>query len=205
MVQDMMDQEMFPGILRNGDSLYSSAMYRDEIESAQDNMQDEGDMSQNDFILSDRNVLYCVPIPGETQWAKQFFTAPNAIATTTDNTDNDSKSQSKKRARSDEEETNTDGIARELTQNDDQTIDRKRTKPDSMNLTNSEAPAPPKTSNKHSYSLDHPLPNETEISCIVKVCDNKSDSLKICEIIEVFGVLAENTSSFASEYSDPAE
>lgn len=191
MVQDMMDQEMFPGAIRLNEGKYTSALFRDEVlpvqqEAENDAMED--DMSR--FVLEDRNVFYCVPIPGETEWARNSF---RKSFTSDSFTEQFIAQQGKKRSRSNEDvyHDERNHYQNELSQ---ESANMKRTRSEMQSNASSLADG---TSQK--YSLDFPLSNETELPCLLKICGQKSDSLKLCDIIEIIGVLAENTSQFASE------
>ena len=94
MVQDMLDQEMFPGLLKSGDQL-KSVLYRDEL-SSHDDMNDD---DATDCVIADRNLVYCVPIPGETDWVKQ---ANRSLTESILN--NNDQTKGKKRAREEDSE-----------------------------------------------------------------------------------------------------
>ena len=51
------------------------------------------------------------------------------------------------------------------------------------------------------FTLDFPLPDENGLACLIKLYDRNEDSFKLCELIEVVGILTDNAEQFASEYN----
>ena len=78
-------------------------------------------------------------------------------------------------------------------------IEKKRVKSETMSEQESSNHAQDGQSLKQAYTLDYPLPGETEIPFLIKMFDTKGsdDRIALCDIIEVIGVLAENTSQFS--------
>lgn len=216
MVQDMMDQEMFPGVFRCSKTRYSSALFRDEIDAqdtAHQQQLNEGDEDYVDgsdprnFILADRSVIYGVPIPGESSWAKHQLSPTSSNSTDTATTD-----LHRKRSRNDDDKhasevESMDVDDDEQEQQEEVTTgnhDEKRVKIDgTAEPTSDDSTTTAQTSVKQAYTLDYPLPGETEIPYLIKLFDStkSTDKIALCDIIEVVGILAENTALFADEYN----
>lgn len=79
MVQDMFDPEFFLAAYETVDKSNNSSsmrcgMYQDMV-SCPENFELRLESPQN--VTKERLVFYCVPIPGETEWAKKMFAAEN--------------------------------------------------------------------------------------------------------------------------------
>jgi hypothetical protein len=203
MLQDIMDQEMFPALLKKGDKI-QSLLYRDEF-LAEDNMEDEETMEKpDDTLIADRNVVYCVPIPGETEWAKTVYNESVSQQNIQQQSTAEQQKHGKKRLR-DREEEESDEM--QDTDNNTTTTDTtqlehvKRSRSDNQTIPT----ATSTTISADKNTLDFPIPTDTGLPFLVKMYNQLEDSVKLCDIVEVVGILSDNAALFSSEYQKQEE
>ena len=123
--------------------------------------------------LSTRGAYYCVPLPGESEWSR--------LATV----NSSAKLQSPrvptgKRSRDDDVDMES-------------APERSSTRPQKPKTVQVQMVPEPKTRpNSDSFGLNFPLPweaNQKSSACIVKLYDEDAESLKLCESIEILGIL----------------
>ncbi|TSK22691.1 Mini-chromosome maintenance complex-binding protein [Bagarius yarrelli] len=188
MIQDMFDPEFFMGVYETMDTVTNGKQV---------------DFNSGNAVTSERQTFYCVPIPGESQYAGA---SQARVVPSTSYTPNRHK-------RSYEEDDEMDA---QTQQNEEmsgpQNVSDPHRNVDSKRL-ETEAPNQ-NTSPSHCSStldLNFPLPGERGPACLVKVY-NEWDSFKLNDMLEIFGILSvdpvlslvaedKETSSFL----DPAE
>lgn len=136
--------------------------------------------------LSTRGAYYCVPLPGETSWSR---------ASPVKSVSNVSKSLPSstlgKRSRADEDVDMESTGAKESTgipESNSATRPQQRAKATET----SEVQVPSQAAkNSDTFGLNLPLPWEASQTCpcIVKLYDEDAESLKICDTVEILGVL----------------
>ncbi|CAH1783251.1 unnamed protein product [Owenia fusiformis] len=216
MVQDMFDPEFFLGVYEvtdknTGQSKIHSGKYKD-IASCAAHQQVNVDSNRN--VTMERQKLYCVPIPGETQWVKNTYSSNNQSKVKPSTSSNPIRA---KRSLDTESDVSCDeirgGSAATSLPNPAQTsggdvemetdAENKRPKTDE-NPGGSSISAP---------DLNFPLPREQGPPCLVKIYDD-SDSIKLNDIFEFIGVLSidpalanfySESSEEQSSFLDPAE
>ena len=181
MVQDIFDPEMYAAFcLRktaNGDTQLVNLKYRDRLPEGE--LEDVGNSA-----LSMRGAYYCVPLPGETAWATD--SAQPALAT-----HQPTMASGVKRRRPDEDVDMGDmdmGLgagsapanAPERPENLEAACSRPKHSP---------AKGPEVGQNADTFGLNLPLPEEKRSPCIVKLYDADEEALKVCEAVEVLGIL----------------
>ncbi|NWQ61449.1 MCMBP protein, partial [Neopipo cinnamomea] len=192
MVQDMFDPEFYMGVYETVDPNTNARVlhfgkYRDVAECGP---QQEIDLNSSQTVTSERQTLYCVPVPGESAWVKEIslLTLQARVSPSTSYTPSRHK-------RSYEE---------------DEDMDLHPSKQKEQHMGNScwaggdihgcvepkrletEAPAghhlvspncaPP-------LDLNFPLPGEKGPACLVKVYESW-ESFKVNDVLEVYGVLS---------------
>ncbi|XP_070539996.1 mini-chromosome maintenance complex-binding protein-like [Ptychodera flava] len=188
MVQDMFDPEFYLGIYevedrKTGQKTLRTGRYRD-IAECLPHQQINIESSRN--VTLDRQTLYCVPVPGETQWVKQAFSSESQ-AKVTPSTSYTAFRQ-KRSLETDENESNMESDSnavpfdkedRVAMETESQSSDNKRSR------TEEECSA----SGTITPNLNFPLPGEKGPACLVKVYEN-FDQFRVNDVIEFIGVLS---------------
>jgi hypothetical protein len=134
-------------------------------------------------------VLYCVPIPGESSWTQSKQTLERISTAKNANT-------SKKRDRVEDDEDmdeNLDLLEENVQQSKRRNVQERSFAPSVVTET---------TQLNSRSALELPLPSDVGTPAAVKIYENTS--FKICEILEIVGVISEDITSFSSEY-EPKE
>ncbi|KAL0964232.1 hypothetical protein UPYG_G00321140 [Umbra pygmaea] len=191
LIQDMFDPEFYMGVYETVDASTKAKVlrcgkYKDVTESGVD-------LNSRNMVTSERQTFYCVPIPGETPWAKEISflsTVPHSYARSSQARVVPSTSYVPSRQkRSYEEDDEMDTQPQK--QRDPHTelhgsVDSKRQETEASS---SQTLLPSSTSSH--LDLNFPLPGERGPACLVKVYEDL-DSFKLNDTLEVYGILSVN-------------
>ncbi|XP_022288732.2 mini-chromosome maintenance complex-binding protein-like [Crassostrea virginica] len=178
MVQDMFDPEFYMGEYEVSDvntkaNLMKSGKYKDIAECAK---HQEINADSDNNITMERQTLYCVPIPGETEWVKADYSdkagkkgLPSSSIT----------SHRPKRGLEEEESVAESESCMEEGEGTNRMEDNKR--PRTAGREGSLPNADP--------DLNFPLPGEKGMPCLVKVYEDM-DSFSVNDTVEFIGVLS---------------
>ncbi|XP_058651850.1 mini-chromosome maintenance complex-binding protein isoform X1 [Onychostoma macrolepis] len=186
MIQDMFDPEFFMGVYEMNDPTSNSKQvkcgkYKDITEGGQ------VDFNSRNTVTSERQTFYCVPIPGESQWAKESYACTSqarVVPSTSYVPDRHKRSYEE----DDEMDTQPQQMkdvsrgAQSSAESHGNTEPKRQEK---------EAPSHDSSPSHCTSSLDlnFPLPGEKGPACLVKVYENL-DSFKLNDMLEVFGILS---------------
>ena len=194
MIQDMFEPEYYLSRYetidtRNGTKEANLGLYRD-VACYKPGHDVNMNSSQN--VTRERQCFYCVPIPGETTWAKRTYSkASGPCNSKSDFTDTKRTGMLKRglnelQDSSDVGQTHSENMMLEGCSNEaEANSDKKKTKSDrhedsentSRNITVGNA------------DLNFPLPDEKGVACMVKVYD-ESETYKVNDIVEFVGILS---------------
>lgn len=187
MIQDIFEPEYFLSIYETIDKANQEkdekfGLYRDVASCKHGH---EVNLNSSKNVTKERQCFYCVPIPGETTWAKKAF------AKTCELDSNNSKDVKTKIANPlkrdfDSVDEKSPGTSCSMaigncTEEDEKVT--KRTKPDISSK------ATEKAIGFEGTDLNFPLPEEQGPACIVKVY-GEFESFKVNDIVEFVGVLS---------------
>ncbi|EDV20813.1 uncharacterized protein TRIADDRAFT_31319 [Trichoplax adhaerens] len=174
MVQDMFDREFYLGVYEVHNEEVNTKVLKcgKYYDVARCPKNSSINLQSDRSVTLDRQVLYCVPIPGENQWAKDISYFFTSITMKLSN------------------------LCKFL--NQDQIFAGMTTSVPSPNARY--VPEPSFTSNKRRFdennssnnilpNLNFPLPNENGPACIVKIYED-TDNIKVNDMIEFFGILS---------------
>jgi len=195
MVQDMFESEIFladyPSAPTDGASPAPTrlcGLFRDATPS-----QAGLDPLSGNCTLLDRQSLYCVPVPGESFWVKEFDSgAEKPTPQEVDSMQTETAAPAQAMKRPCEEE---NGGEAEI---EEESSSPKKAKKDNVA---SEGSA---TSNSQQFQLNFPLANEKGPAVIVKVYESSLD-LKVCDVCEFVGSVALDQPSPSASDSDAME
>ncbi|XP_064382402.1 mini-chromosome maintenance complex-binding protein-like isoform X2 [Halichondria panicea] len=187
MVQDQFDPEFYLKVYHSRHQQTKAesrhcGMYRDVTEQPAES---EIDFEHDLNVTGDRLTLYCVPIPGETKWAKDSFEAQSSL---TESFSGSSASQSRLKRPLSEERDNCEGCDErdscegggQMEVSEGEGLMNKRPR-DTSDIRASTACKRP--------DMNTPLPNEEGVTAIVKVYSD-FDSFKVTSMVEFIGVLS---------------
>mmetsp|Transcript_60955 Transcript_60955/g.108309 ORF Transcript_60955/g.108309 Transcript_60955/m.108309 type:complete len:631 (+) Transcript_60955:71-1963(+) len=191
LVQDIFDREIYSSVLEEkdcdpsgaatGPSRLVSTKYRDSLPAVSGKMLQEVGREG----LSQRGAAYCVPLPGETAWVRSL--ASSGGLTPRGHGGYGGK-QASKRARPDED----------VDMDVPPPPEADHVRPPRRQRAAQEASALVATGKEVSsdeFGLNFPLPWEerrgagSSTACIVKLYDDDADTLKVCESVEILGIL----------------
>lgn len=133
---------------------------KDLIES---NKQEGIDFDSPRNVTSERQIFYCVPVPGETQWASDEYSAQCVVATPAAATTN-STGGTKRPLNDDGEETDDADAMMEESQS---SASSKRVRAGQQG----QHEANVRVVFSSQGDVKHPLSNDSQPPCVVKVCD----------------------------------
>ncbi|XP_014847785.1 PREDICTED: mini-chromosome maintenance complex-binding protein [Poecilia mexicana] len=203
LVQDMFDPEFFMGVYETVDPATKArtlrcGKYKDVTESGVD-------VNSRSTVTAERQTFYCVPIPGENQWAKDGY------AETTSNQGRVVPSTSyvpsrQKRSYEEDEEMEVQPQKQKETHTASPSAADPHGNGDCKRQ-ETEAPSGQAAPASH-LDLNFPLPGEKGPSCLVKVYEDW-DRFKLNDTLQVFGILSVSPalSALADEkdsFLDPA-
>lgn len=174
MIQDTFDNEFFIEEYdlidkRNGHVTTKTILFQ-ELVSCPAGFEIKMDPSKHKTGM--RQILYCVTIPGETEWVRNSFSTQTG---TSIKRHISSEDKSQKRLREDDEDLME--TSRSLKEEDDDTTKRLRTDHQGNQ------------SQAKSLNKNHPLPSENGPVCLVKVYD-ESTQFKVNDVIEFIGIVS---------------
>jgi hypothetical protein len=172
MVQDMLEQELFSSVYLDAGSR-KTTMYRENI----DHIDEMNDFEFDQASLLERSVVYCVPIPGTSSWVN-----PSKINKMENKKNVGGKKRERMQENSDDEESDEE---------DAQQSKRRNVQKDQKSTPN-------EILNSKKSTIVHPLALDNGTPAAVKVYDDST--FKVCEVLEVVGVLSEDYTTFSSEY-----
>lgn len=170
MIQETMEPEFFLDTYQvtskqSQDTHIYSSMYQDTISCA-----DGMEISENPSCeTASRQVLYCIPIPGESSWVKHKYTTKYPSAKTGEKESDQLCSGSKRPNSAIQSDLNSDIMAKRIRLGAE-----------------SSSTSALSTSAAH---LKYPLPNEKGPLCIVKVY-NENMEFKVNDLYEFVGILS---------------
>lgn len=186
LVQDVFEPELYSMFLVERDQQDGSSQRLITTKYRESHPSPEGKVLQEVGRggLSSRGAYYCVPLPGETSWSRASPVKQIAKSLTVG---------SGKRSRADEdvdmgmEETEEIALKPTETARPQQRV---KTSAEALEKMTVQLQGGPK--NSDSFGLNLPLPWEADsrsCPCIVKLYDEDAESLKLCETLEILGVL----------------
>ncbi|XP_047208343.1 mini-chromosome maintenance complex-binding protein isoform X1 [Girardinichthys multiradiatus] len=204
LLQDMFDPEFYMGVYETVDPTTKAKMLR--CGKYKDVTEYGVDLNSRSTVTAERQTFYCVPIPGENQWAKDGY------AQTTSNQGRVVASTSyvpsrQKRSYEEDEEMEVQPQKQKETHAGSQSTADQYGNGDCKRQ-ETEAPSGQAASSSH-LDLNFPLPEEKGPSCLVKVYEDW-DSFKLNDTLEVYGILSVSPalSALADEkdaFLDPTE
>ncbi|CAI9736278.1 Hypothetical predicted protein [Octopus vulgaris] len=198
MVQDMFDPEFYMGTYKIKDSctkqtFVKCGMYRDVAECKPEEIITDS----NQIVMLDRQTLYCIPIPAETQWllVLNSFQGYAEKENTVSSELSASASGSLKRPHDDVDD--AEDMECTNTHDTEMNPEDKRSR---QNISEGQI------STTSPLDLNFPLPGETGPACLVKIYD-KIETLKVNDMLEVIGILSIDPSMVAdsSDFSGDIE
>lgn len=183
MVQDMFDPEFFLAVFEtinkaDNTSSLRCGMYQDVI-TCPENFQLMLESTRN--VTKERHTFYCVPIPGETDWAKRKFAGKN-VPSQSHGTTVERSSGIKRGLHEEMDQDDQNGIDSESS-----TMETKRARPGET-ASGSEVPT-----DSQGPDLNFPLANEHGPACLVHLYDQES-SFKVNDMVEFIGILSADPS-----------
>lgn len=185
MIQDMFDPEFCLSRFTiqqkaNGDKRICCGLFRDIISSENE---EEIDFDAPGNKTLDRQILYCIPIPGENVWAKEAYSKMHPKELTA------SSAASVSRPKRSLGEGDDIGCETSVTRSDQETMDTEDASESSTKRSKCSS-SDVNTTIKSSILDKHiPMSSEQGTACILKVYD-LSHELKLNDMIEVIGVLS---------------
>ncbi|XP_017664726.1 PREDICTED: mini-chromosome maintenance complex-binding protein isoform X1 [Lepidothrix coronata] len=188
MVQDMFDPEFYMGVYETVDPNTNARVlhfgkYRDVAECGP---QQEIDLNSSQTVTSERQTLYCVPVPGESAWVKEAYISASQARVSPSTSYTPSRHK-----RSYEEDEDMDlHPSKQKEQHMGSGADihgcvepkRLETEAPAGHHLISPNCSPP-------LDLNFPLPGEKGPACLVKVYESW-ESFKVNDVLEVYGVLS---------------
>ncbi|XP_046864540.1 mini-chromosome maintenance complex-binding protein-like isoform X2 [Xenia sp. Carnegie-2017] len=172
MIQDMFEPEYYLARYETVNTLDGTkamhlGYYRDVILQKPNH---EANFNSPENLTKSRKCFYCVPIPGETTWAKRAYAKSSCNAKMYFN---DSKSSGSMKRDIDEMEEDF------FLHGAMSSSENKKSKTESTNSGNID---------NHQFEHNHPLPNEKGPVCLVKVY-GQSEMVRLNDVVEFVGVL----------------
>ena len=192
MIQDMFEPEYYLSRYetintRSGAKETNLGLYRD-VASYKPGHEVNMNSAQN--VTRERQCFYCVPIPGETTWAKRAYTKASGPCNSKPDFTNTKSTGMLKRGvdelqdSSEIDQPQSENMMLEGSSNEaEASSDKKKTKSEtheenaSRNITVGNA------------DLNFPLPDEKGVACMIKIYD-ESETYKVNDIVEFVGILS---------------
>ncbi|NP_001135159.1 mini-chromosome maintenance complex-binding protein [Salmo salar] len=196
LVQDMFDPEFYMGVYETVDpstktNVLRCGKYKDVTECGVD-------LNSRNTVTAERQTFYCVPIPGESPWAKESYGCSSQARVVP------STSYVPSRQKRSYEEDDDDMDTQPQKQREPHTEphgngDSKRQETEAPS---SQTTAPSDCSSH--LDLNFPLPGERGPACLVKVYEGL-DSFKLNDTLEIYGILSVNpVLTVLGEEKDPS-
>ncbi|XP_062508739.1 mini-chromosome maintenance complex-binding protein-like [Corticium candelabrum] len=182
MVQDIFDSEFYLGIYEannstTGEKVVRTGKYRDVADSREESV----DVDAAGNVIFERQPLYCVPIPGEAEWAKEAYRNMSKRSHVEGTASLVSTTGREKRRLDDEESETEEKMEMEMTHDDRK---EKRIKCERGETHGASADHPSRLPD-----LNFPLSTDRGPACLVKMYDHR-DEYKVNDVLEVFGILS---------------
>ena len=220
MVQDMLEPEYFSSSVQlvnkaTGETKVVTGKYRDLRSSPYPGFEIAEEV---EGTLSCRHVLYCVPVPAETQWAMRAREQVDVLGrdkvAEEENVSTDSGSKSrKKRGHREVVSANDAGLSADEESDGDEDSDGDAGSDSEHDSNSGTSKTPPRrvrargeqdsaTPSTHSSSdevrtfvhprheLNLPIPTDTRHPCIVKLYDIPDGTFKLNDVVEFVGILS---------------
>uniref|UniRef100_A0A4W5NYV4 Mini-chromosome maintenance complex-binding protein n=1 Tax=Hucho hucho TaxID=62062 RepID=A0A4W5NYV4_9TELE len=182
LVQDMFDPEFYMGVYETVDpstkaNVLRCGKYKDVTECGVD-------LNSRNTVTAERQTFYCVPIPGESPWAKEisFLSAARVVPST-------SYVPSRQKRSYEEDDDDMDTQPQKQREPHTETHGNGDSKRQETEAPSSQTTAPSDTSSH--LDLNFPLPGERGPACLVKVYEGL-DSFKLNDTLEIYGILSVN-------------
>ncbi|XP_052263772.1 mini-chromosome maintenance complex-binding protein-like [Dreissena polymorpha] len=194
MVQDMFDPEFYLGSYEvkdivTGQTTMKSGKYKDIAECGANQSIDLDSMNNKTM---DRMTLYCVPVPGESNWVKTANTDMSKVKTKCYPSTSQTPMRCK-RNRDNNETMETSPVDNSEDSCQGQPFSSVVGDTDIMEMDSIEIKRKQTNKSEPGSSkipdLNFPLPSETGPACLVKVYDDV-DSFKVNDVVEFVGVLS---------------
>ncbi|XP_048249235.1 mini-chromosome maintenance complex-binding protein-like [Haliotis rufescens] len=191
MIQDMFDPEFYLGAyevtdMKSKQTQMLSGKYKD-IADARTHQEVNIESGRN--VTMDRQTLYCVPVPGESDWVKAGYASQNV------QTPGASTSNPHGRSKRGRDEDRDQGVAdvsdqpmNDIDANEAGAANGGVAPSDTEPKRNRTAPSAG-AAQSSSVDLNYPLPGETGLACLVKIYDD-IDSFKVNDSVEFIGILS---------------
>lgn len=182
MVQDMFDPEYYLAVYEtvnksDNSSTMQCGMYCDII-SCPEHFEPMLESTRN--VTKERQTFYCVPIPGETEWAKKKYAGENVSSGLQAHEETVRECTGIKRSFDEEVDQGTPGIAASNNPRDEEAKKARY----GGTAGSSNMPSVPSGTD-----LNFPLPNERGPACMVHVYDQES-TFKVNDMVEFVGILS---------------
>ncbi|XP_046885023.1 mini-chromosome maintenance complex-binding protein [Hypomesus transpacificus] len=180
LIQDMFDPEFYMGVYEtvepsNNAKVLKCGKYKDVTECGVD-------LNSRNTVTSERQTFYCVPVPGESQWAKDSYACSSQARVVPSTSYVPSRQK-----RSYEEDDDMDTQPQKQRDSHIEHHGNGDSKRQETEAPSSQTTTPSDCSSH--LDLNFPLPGERGPACLVKVYE-ESDSFKLNDIIEVYGILS---------------
>ncbi|XP_050399307.1 mini-chromosome maintenance complex-binding protein [Patella vulgata] len=185
MIQDMFDPELYLGVyevndVQTGQKSLKCGKYKDIAECTP---QQIVNMESSENKPMDRQTFYCVPIPGEADWVKLAYANQNV----SDHGASSSQSRLKRPLEDDQEKR---GEKHSNNQNGDVNMEAESLQQNNCpNQANGSNGTGVRSGTNCKPDLNHPLPGETGLTCLVKIYDDV-DTFKVNDVVEFIGILS---------------
>ncbi|GBG28078.1 Mini-chromosome maintenance complex-binding protein [Hondaea fermentalgiana] len=182
MVQDTFDPEYYDCVVRDGDSGSLKTLKYREFDHDVASNRAAAPSAQDIAGLSERLPLYCVPVPGESAWAREARLAAGPARSPPKASNADSMHPAARAHRK--------RVALQDPARDDTAVEKRpllgepETSPQPASSTAAAASA-------HKLALELDVNNVGDMPCIVKMYDAAMEGIKVSQMIEVVGVLAQ--------------
>ncbi|KAM3863162.1 mini-chromosome maintenance complex-binding protein [Diretmus argenteus] len=183
LIQDMFDPEFYMGVYETVDpstkaKVLRCGKYKDVTECGVD-------LNSKCTVTAQRQIFYCVPIPGESPWVKEIYASSSQarVAPSTSYV----PSRQKRSYEEDDDDMDTQPQKQRELQTGLQSPAEMHGNGDCKRQ-ETQAPSSHATSASH-LDLNFPLPGEQGLSCLVKVYEDW-DSFKLNNMLEVYGILS---------------
>jgi hypothetical protein len=201
LVQDVFEPELYTPVLKEvdestGSSRLVSTKYRECVEPIPGRR-----LESVDGCFAQRGACYCVPLPGEREWARrvaaEWTVACGGSTHIVQTNQAKTPSTATKRGRPDDD----------VNMASEEEVTQRQRVAQPVRSSNSAAPILGKTlgngvveglKTSEDFGLNFPIASEERLgrgastACIVKLYDDDAEALRVCSIVEVIGVLCVN-------------
>ncbi|XP_060597053.1 mini-chromosome maintenance complex-binding protein-like [Ruditapes philippinarum] len=188
LIQDMYDPEFYLGKYEvkdtvTGNTFLRSGKYKDVAECGPNQTID---VDSRNNVTMDRMTLYCVPVPGESEWVKKSFADMSKVKTQCYPSTSSTRARGKRNLEDESEVTDEPMESQSVetgNKSGDVTMETDDAKSKRQQTTKRVEGANDKP------DLNFPLPGEKGPACLVKVYDD-IDKFKVNDVVEFVGVLS---------------